>query len=131
VTIGTAVAVIPPGELRIECPRIRLHYVPGEVLTLPYIFYKRPRKLTSDNQIVEIPDSVIPCFMKGIEYWGHFNNGDLDFAKAAQNDFYALRNEQITLSEKELKKENKKIWNESFGNPKFFLPRTIDAEVTA
>jgi len=130
VTIGTSVAVIPPGELRVECPRIRLYYVPGDARTIPYIYYRRPRKMTADAQIIEMPDSIIPCFMKGIEYWGHFNNGDLDFARAAKEEFMGLKQEAINLSSQQLKQEKRKYWDNSVGKVPFYLPRTIDATVT-
>ncbi len=130
VTVGNNISVIPPGELRVECLRIRLHYVPGEVLTIPYIYYKRPRRLVNDGDIVDIPDFAIPCLLKKIEYWGHINNGDIDFAQMANDEYKREKMELISASRQELTRSTKKYWNESIGSPKFFLPRTINAEVT-
>lgn len=129
VNVGNDIAVIPPGELRVECLRIRLHYVPGEVLTIPYQFYKRPKKPISDGDIIEVDDSAIPAVLKGIECYGHLHNGDVDFAEAAENRFNEMVVKLIILDKARPQEFHNKEWPQSSGGVPFYLPRTINATV--
>lgn len=74
------IAKIPAGQLRIQCPKIRLWRIPADVRSLQYSYQKRPIKVTNENDMVDLPDDAFECLLLGIQYWGNKNNGDIDYA---------------------------------------------------
>lgn len=131
VTIGNAVAVIPPGLQRIQCPRIRLWRVPGStVLTLPYIFYQKAMKPVADGDMIDIPDFAFDALLKGLFYWGHRNNGEASLAQSTWNEYLAAKDKLRSVSQLEVTRRNEKDWNVSSGEVPYTIPRTITYTVT-
>lgn len=130
VTVGNVVAVIPPGHQRIQAPRIRLWRIPGDVLTLPYIFYQKPLRMVADSDILQIPEAGFDCVLKGMLYWAYLNNGDVDFAQAKWGEFLQAKKDFISWSQNELNKKQEKSWPRDRKDIPFRLPRTINATVT-
>lgn len=127
---GTTVATIPPGLQRVQCPRIRLWRVPGSTLALPYIFYQKPMKAINDGDIIDIPDMGFEALRLGIEYIGHKNNGDIDFARAVKQEYKEAKAELFSRSNRELNQIKKKNFNQSPPGVPFILPRTISGSVS-
>jgi len=130
VTIGNVVAVIPPGLQRIQCPRIRLWRVPGDTLTLPYIYYQKAMKPVADGDIVDIPDFAMDTLLKGLFYWGHRNNGENQLAQSTWNEYLVSKDKLRSISQGQIAQDNKKEWAVSQGDVPYTLPRTITATVT-
>lgn len=127
---GTAVVTIPPGLQRVQCPRIRLWRVPGSTLTLPYIYYQKPLKAINDGDIVDLPDMAFEALRLGIEYIGHKNNGDIDYARMIYDDYRQAKFDLHSRSTRELNQVIKKDFHRSPPGVPFILPRTISGSVS-
>ncbi len=131
VTTGSVtIASIPPSLQRILCPRIRLWYVPSETLTIPYIYYQRFNKPVNDSDIIDLPDNALKALISGVEYYGHKNNGDIQFANEARSRFEEDKRQLYSWSTRDLNKIKMKKFGTSISNAeKWNLPRTISATV--
>lgn len=74
---AVTVVSIPPNDLAVEAPLIRLMNVPDSVQTLRYYFYQKVRRLTSDYDIPTIPEPwQWEIGMNGVLAMAHYNNQD-------------------------------------------------------
>lgn len=130
-TGSTATLVkIPPGYLKIESPRVRLHYVPSEVLTIPYIFHQKPIKPSSTSDIIDIPDYAMDALLTGVEKYGHRNNGDFDLSFKTHEIFLKKIQDLWVRSKRELNIVHRKDFTRSGDKMVFTLPRTVTYTVT-
>lgn len=121
------IAVIPPGQLRVTCPRIRLWRVPGStVLTLPYIYYKNALKPVKDSEIIDLPDSAMKCLRRGISVIGHEDNGDQDFMQLNDSLYEKEKRDLYSMSTRQLNVVHKKNFHRRpSGDVPSILPRLI------
>lgn len=74
---STTVVKIPPKDIAIEAPKVRLKYVPSEAQTLKYYFYKKVRRLTNDYDTPTIPEQFQwECLINGVLAIAFYNNQD-------------------------------------------------------
>jgi hypothetical protein len=125
---AVTIVVIPAGNKRIQCPIIRFYYIPGSVQTINYIYQKKPYKIVDDDDVVDIPDFAFPTLLTGVEYWGHKNNGDLDFADATYQKFRLMIEGLATKGY--LRDTHWKEFTQGSDGAIFTLPRTITYVVT-
>lgn len=129
-TGATTIASVPPGLQRIQCPRIRLWRVPSSALTLPYIYYQNAIKPINDGDIIDIPNFAFPTLLKGIEYYGHKNNGDIDFARLALEEYNESKKRLVSISNRELNVVHRKETHTRTSDQRAYtLPRTISGTV--
>ena len=55
-TGGTTLATIPASVTNLQYPRIEMLWTPSTTDTIEYRFYRRPRRLSNDGDVVEIPE---------------------------------------------------------------------------
>lgn len=130
-TSGTiTLAQIPVGYLRVQCPRIRFWYVPGSALTIRYFYQQKAVRPYRDNDIIDIPDVAFKALRYGIEEIGHINNGDQDYAQAAQGKYAKAKHDLFLWSTRYLKTDEIKDYrpNAAFG---FRLPDVITGSIVA
>ena len=99
---ATTIVAIPPGYLRIQCPKIRFQLVPNGTYSLTYIFYQTPVRPSSDNDIIDLPDEAFKALRYGLEEIGHYNNGDIDFSSAASRKYAEAKRELAIWSQRNL-----------------------------
>ncbi|MBU2060838.1 MAG: hypothetical protein KKH44_03175 [Bacteroidetes bacterium] len=129
VTIDTdTIVVIPAGQYRIQCPKIRLWRIPGDVRTINYTYQKNPIKVTNSNDVIDLPDHAFECLMKGVMYWGHLNNGDVDYAENTMKPAYEKAKKKL-IELADARNFRQKDFLEQDGAV-FTLPRTITYVVT-
>lgn len=121
---SVTIATIPPGYLRVECPKIRLQLVPGGTYTIVYPYYKKPVKPTQDNDIIDIPNEAFKALRYGIEEIGHMNNGDMDYSEASRKKYIEAKRELWIWSNRNLNKNETKDYRRT---PPFDarIPQTI------
>lgn len=127
---ANTIVVIPAGYTRIEAPRIRLWYVPGSTLTLPYIYYQKAILPASSNDTVDIPEYAFDALMTGIEKYGHRNNGDYDLSLKVHQVFMNKIDNLWAKSKKEANKINRKDFAQSGDKMVYTMPRTVTYTVT-
>lgn len=128
-TSTTTIAQIPSGQKRIQCPKIRLWRVPSDARTLSYIFGKNPLKTTKDSDIIDLPDEAFDCLLTGVLHLAHKNNGDIDYSRTLEGDFYGKIQDLINWAEA-TKSQEMDFCKRSSSKPVFSLPRTITYTVT-
>ena len=126
----TTITSIAPGYQRTEAAKFRLWRVPGEVLTLPYVFYKKVNVGVKDSDVIDLPDSALEALILGTEYYAHKNNGSIDRALQIKQQFYAEIDELYSISNQEHAMQvGKDFVNKSMVIER--LPEYITGSVTA
>ena len=131
VTVGsTTVVSIAPGQLRVRCPKIRLHRIPGSTLSCSYLYYKKHLRPSRASEIIDIPDEGMNALIKGILGWGDLNNGDRDFMQASRAEFQEEAKQLYIESNRRLNQPLMKCANRHQDSLVFRLPQTIGTPVT-
>jgi len=126
-TVSTDTIVeLSPGMLRKQSPRIRLWRVPGSAIVIPYIFHKKPLKVTKEGDIIDIPDEAFRALIKGVLEWGYRNNGDVDFAQQMRAEYEDEKKKLRSRAEKEFDSDRRKLFGRPSTRLAFRLPRTLN-----